>query len=190
VLWVRTLSPRERAGVLWVRTLSPRERAGVRVRSAGSIKGSNHIARYFMKQRPNSALVAVKPPLPSSTLANARQLRKAPTDAERRLWACIRSRQIAGLKFRRQHPIPPYVADFCCVEKKLVVELDGSQHSEQFDSTRTGRLEAQGWRLLRFWDNDVLNQTDAVLEAIWNIVESADPHPNPSPGGRGAFERK
>jgi len=128
----------------------------------------------------------VKPPLPTTTLEHSRQLRRDMTDAERKLWQCLRGGQLDGLKFRRQHPIPPYVADFCCVGEKLIVELDGSQHNEQKDATRTRYLESQGWRILRFWDNDALSQTEAVIEAIWNEIEKPNPHPNPSPDGRGA----
>jgi very-short-patch-repair endonuclease len=92
----------------------------------------------------------IKPPLPTRTLENARALRHASTDAERMLWQHLRGGRL-GLKFRRQHPIPPYIADFCCVSAKLVVELDGSQHSEATDRERTRYLESQGWRVLRFW---------------------------------------
>jgi very-short-patch-repair endonuclease len=108
------------------------------------------------------------------------------TDAEFKLWQRLRAAQLNGLKFRRQHPIPPYIADFCCVAQRLIVELDGSQHSEQTDAARTRYLEMQGWRILRFWDNDVLTQTDAVIETIWNDIGKPNPHPNPSPDGRGA----
>jgi very-short-patch-repair endonuclease len=127
----------------------------------------------------------VKPPLPTTTLEHSRQLRDM-TDAERKRWQRLRGGQLDGLKFRRQHPIPPYVADFCCVGEKLIIELDGSQHNEQKDATRTRYLESQGWRILRFWDNDALSQTEAVIEAIWNEIEKPNPHPNPSPDGRGA----
>ncbi len=108
------------------------------------------------------------------------------TDAEQKLWQHLRGGQLGGLKFRRQHPIPPYIADFCCVAEKLIVELDGSQHSEQTDAARTRYLEAQGWKILRFWDHDALQETEAMIDAIWNAVGKPDPHPNPSPDGRGA----
>ena len=126
------------------------------------------------------------PPLPTTTLRQARQLRSSQTEAEARLWYHLRAGRFNGLKFRRQHPLPPYIADFCCVEGRLVIELDGSQHSPDGDAARTRYLQSQGWQVLRFWDNDVLGRTDAVLEAIWNSVLAADPLPNPSPGGRGA----
>ena len=120
-----------------------------------------------------------KPPLPSTTLENARNLRSTMTDAERRLWQHLRASRLDGLKFRRQHPVPPYIADFCCIERKLIVELDGSQHSSVVDAARTAYLQSQGFQVLRFWDNDVLLKTDSVLEAIWNAAQVPNPHPPP-----------
>ncbi|MFT4267131.1 MAG: DUF559 domain-containing protein [Xenophilus sp.] len=131
-------------------------------------------------------MTTIKPPLPTDKLEFSRRLRKEMTDAERKLWQCLRGGQLEGLKFRRQHPLPPYIVDFCCIEKKLIVELDGSQHTSQMDAVRTRCLESQGWRILRFWDHDALMQTEAVIEVIWNFVGKPDPHPNPSPRGRGA----
>jgi very-short-patch-repair endonuclease len=107
------------------------------------------------------------------------------TDSERKLWQHLRAGRLDGLKFRRQHPIPPYIADLCCIERNLIVELDGSQHSQEADAARTRFLESQGWRVIRFWDNDVLLATGAVVEAIWNAIVEPYPHPNPSPDGRG-----
>ncbi|MEZ5460929.1 endonuclease domain-containing protein [Dokdonella sp.] len=135
-------------------------------------------------------LKGIKPPLPTNTLRNSRNLRSELTDAERKLWSRIRARQLEGVKFRRQHPIPPYIADFCCIERRLIIELDGSQHNQRVDEARTRYLARSGWRILRFWDSEVLSQTDAVLEAIRNAVEKSYPHPNPSPEGRGALEPK
>ncbi|MCC8539607.1 endonuclease domain-containing protein [Xanthomonas axonopodis pv. poinsettiicola] len=128
----------------------------------------------------------IKPPLPTSALAHARALRRDMTDAERALWRRLRGNQLKGFKFRRQHPIPPYIADFCCIEAKLIVELDGSQHQASFDQARTRWLQSKGWIVLRFWNNDVLLSLDAVVEAISTIVAPPYPHPNPSTGGRGA----
>jgi len=102
------------------------------------------------------------------------------------LWKLLRGGQLDGLKFRRQHPILPYIADFCCIENKLIIELDGSQHTESKDAHRTRVLRSRGWKILRFWDHDVLLAAEAVAEAIWNAACKPDPHPNPSPGGRGA----
>ena len=107
-----------------------------------------------------------KPRLPTHTLDHAKQLRRRMTDAERRLWQYLRAGRLEGLKFRRQHPVPPYIVDFCCVEARLVVELDGSQHSPAADAARTRYLQSQGWRVVRFWDNDVLREVEAVVTAI------------------------
>ena len=97
-----------------------------------------------------------------------RRLRKSMTDAERRLWRALRNRQLAGHKFRRQHPIPPYVADFACVERGLIVEVDGGQHSEraEADAVRTRALQARGFRVIRVWNNDVMANLQGVLSAI------------------------
>jgi very-short-patch-repair endonuclease len=107
----------------------------------------------------------------------ARSLRRRATDAERRLWAVLRDRALVGARFRRQQPIGPYVVDFCCLERKLVVEVDGSQHLDRTaaDARRTGDLELAGFRVLRFWNNQVLLETDAVLEAIRQAIETPSP---------------
>ncbi len=98
----------------------------------------------------------------------ARELRKSLTEAERALWRHLRYRQMAGCKFRRQFPVGPYIVDFVCLEKRLVIELDGGQHSgkAEYDSARTEWLEAQGSRVLRFWNNDVLAAVEPIKEAI------------------------
>jgi very-short-patch-repair endonuclease len=90
-----------------------------------------------------------------------------------------------GHKFRRQHPVPPYVVDFYCEAKRLVVELDGSQHNEQIDRACTQYLASQGITVLRFWDNEALEQTEVVLETILNALAHRTLTPNPSPEGRG-----
>ena len=118
----------------------------------------------------------------------ASELRKTPTEAEALLWYHLRDRRFAEHKFRRQRPIGPYFADFACLEAKLIVELDGGQHVEavDYDETRTGFMVAQGFRVLRFWNNEVLAQTSAVLERILQALQE-DPHPNPLPqAGEGA----
>ena len=99
----------------------------------------------------------------------ARKLRSSQTDAERRLWSRLRRRQLAGFKFRRQHPFGIYVCDFICLEAKVVVELDGSQHLDQapHDQHRDAALRASGFRTLRFWNDDVLSRTDSVVETIF-----------------------
>lgn len=101
-------------------------------------------------------------------LKNARHLRKNLTDAEQHLWRHLRLRQIEEHKFRRQHPIGNYIADFVCIERKLIVEVDGGQHAEQldYDAARTAWLEAQGYRVLRFWNNEVLQNIEGVVTVI------------------------
>ena len=88
------------------------------------------------------------------------------TDAERKLWSALRDRQIDGLKFRRQHPIGPYVLDFLCEERLLAVELDGGQHTAEKDAARTAWLADHGVRVIRFWNNDVLTNLPGVVEMI------------------------
>lgn len=103
----------------------------------------------------------------------ARALRKSETDAERRLWQLLRNRNLQPFKFRRQHPIGPYIVDFVCLDWKLVIEVDGGQHMEQvrYDSARTSFFEASGYRIVRFWNNDVLTNTDGVLQAICDALK-------------------
>ena len=114
----------------------------------------------------------------------ARRLRRQQTDAERELWSRLRGREVGGAKFRRQHAIGRYIVDFCCPERQLVVELDGGQHlvQEKSDLRRTAFLLRRGYRMLRFWDNDVLLNADVVMEEIARAVE--DPHPDPYIRGR------
>jgi very-short-patch-repair endonuclease len=99
----------------------------------------------------------------------ARRLRKEMTDAERFVWARIRHRQILGLEFRRQDPVGPYIADFVCHEIKLVIELDGGQHATQIeaDAARTRWFEAEGYRVVRFWNPEVFEDWDAIAQRLW-----------------------
>ncbi|MEW9571461.1 endonuclease domain-containing protein [Rhodanobacter sp. Si-c] len=127
----------------------------------------------------------INPPLPTRTREQSRGLRKSCTDAEQKLWFHLRAGRLNGLKFRRQHPVPPYVVDFFCEAKKLVVELDGSQHDEAVDQARTRFLESRGLKVLRYWDNEVLQQMDAVLEAILGAAENRTLTPTPLPEGEG-----
>lgn len=96
----------------------------------------------------------------------AARLRRERTDAEDRFWQAVRNRQIDGYKFRFQHSLWPYVADFACLEALLIVEIDGGQHSEAKDQRRTTVLESQGFRILRFWNNDVLTNLEGVIEVV------------------------
>lgn len=99
----------------------------------------------------------------------ARELRRASTDAERHLWRHLRHRNLAAYKFRRQFPIASYIVDFVCLPAMLVVQVDGGQHldAQRYDKARTSTLEANGYRVLRFWNDEVLLQTEAVIEVIW-----------------------
>ena len=98
----------------------------------------------------------------------ARDLRQNQTDAERVLWQRLRGRRLLGCKFRRQYPMAPFIVDFVCLERHLVIELDGGQHAQQsdYDSKRTRALEARGFRVLRLWNNEVLTEMDGVLEVV------------------------
>ena len=98
------------------------------------------------------------------------------TDAERKLWHRLRQRQLEGLRFRRQVPCGPYIADFLCIDARLVIEVDGSQHgSDHYDERRDEWFRSQGYRVLRFWNNDVLQRMDGVLTAI--LAALSGPHP-------------
>jgi len=110
------------------------------------------------------------------------------TDAERALWRVLRDKQLEGRKFRRQYPIAGYVVDFVCIEAGLVIELDGGQHAEQvaYDTRRTEGLRMAGYRVVRFWNNEVLENMDGVQEALRLVL--LQPHPNPPLQGRGGSE--
>lgn len=117
------------------------------------------------------------------------ELRNHATDAERQLWQFLRGKQL-GAKFRCQHPFNNYVLDFVCLEKKVVVELDGGQHAEatSADNERTQFLEASGFRVLRFWNNQVFQETEAVVETIIAALVETHPHPGPPLEGEGVKE--
>ncbi len=113
----------------------------------------------------------------------AKRLRRSQTDAELRLWYHLRAHRFLGLKFKRQKPVGPYIADFVCLEHRLVIEVDGSQHNDhkqESDRIRDCWLKAQGLIVLRFWNDEVLRDTDAVLERIRQVVELGGPSP-PTP---------
>ncbi len=100
--------------------------------------------------------------------AFAKHLRTHQTDAENELWQKLRNRKVLGLKFRRQYVIDPYIVDFVCIEQKLIIELDGGQHISQqvYDNRRSEYLNSLGFKVLRFWDHDVLLEIESVLDSI------------------------
>jgi len=102
----------------------------------------------------------------------ARSLRRSATDAESYLWRHLRANQLKGCKFRRQQPIADYIVDFVCLEKRIIIEVDGGQHAieKESDSRRDESLSALGYRVLRFWNNDVLGNIHAVLERIFSFL--------------------
>ncbi|OGT17891.1 MAG: DNA (cytosine-5-)-methyltransferase [Gallionellales bacterium RIFOXYB12_FULL_54_9] len=123
-----------------------------------------------------------------SILDNAKALRHNQTDAEQKLWYRLRAHRFMGRKFKRQKPIGRYVVDFVCLEEKLVIELDGSQHFENidYDKERDSWLRNHGYTVLRFWDNEMLNEMDGVLERIRLALLQKTLSPSPSPvNGRG-----
>src|ERR1039457_2788947 len=109
----------------------------------------------------------------------SKQLRRDQTDAERKMWSLLRSRSLAGYKFRRQQPIGPYIADFCCFRPRLIVELDGGQHAEkvEYDQRRTDFLKSEGFEVIRFWDHQVLKEMDSVQEMIFKTLRTLTPSP-------------
>lgn len=104
---------------------------------------------------------------------HAKELRREMTPIELKLWARLRAHRMKGVHFRPQHAIGNYVADFCAPRKKIIIELDGSQHLEQgeYDMERTAFFQSKGYQVLRFWNNDVSNDLDSVLQLIWNTLD-------------------
>lgn len=115
----------------------------------------------------------------------ARHLRRRSTDVERRLWNYVRNRQIGGYKIRRQFPVNGYVLDFACEELRFAIELDGGQHNQNaekiYDTIRTKKLEAAGWQVVRFWNNELLENMEGVLNRILQLLQARDPLQSPSP---------
>jgi len=126
-------------------------------------------------------------------ISRARRLRRQSTDAETQFWSRVRDRQLNGAKFRRQWPIDLFVIDFVCLESKLIVEIDGGQHDQkkEIDDARTKSPEGFGYKVIRFWNNDVLGDIASVLEVVANELDlQTPPHRlatlgTLSPGGEG-----
>lgn len=110
-------------------------------------------------------------------IINARHMRREPTDAERKFWLAVRGRQFGGYKFKRQYPVGPYIADFVCLEQKLIIELDGGQHAQQadYDAERTAYLQTHGFRVLRYWNDDFLRMPDVILEDVLHALSAPSP---------------
>jgi very-short-patch-repair endonuclease len=132
-----------------------------------------------------------------ATLAKAKKLRREMTDAESKLWSILRNSQLNGAKFRRQQPIGPFIVDFVCQQARLIIEADGSQHADSLaDARRTDFLGSKGYRVLRFWNNEIIENLEGVAESI--LAALSIPHPaqpaaeSPSlsrgEGFRGAFD--
>lgn len=113
----------------------------------------------------------------------ARRLRQNQTNVEKTLWGFLRDRRFLGFKFRRQHPIGKYVVDFCCLKQKVVIELDGGQHAQRraYDSARTNDIEKEGFRIVRFWNNQIMENPQGALENLAFLLKS--PHLDPLPDG-------
>ena len=136
--------------------------------------------------------MSVSTRLRATTKQHARSLRRDMTDAEKLLWRHLRLKQFAGYKFRRQHPIGNCIVDFVCLEAALILEVDGGQHADHSDSdaVRTQWLETKGYRVMRFWNNEVMNNIEGVKLAIWNCLSGIQPPSQPSPcKGEGVEQR-
>ena len=114
-----------------------------------------------------------------SLLDRAKQMRRNPTEAERRIWSILRGHRLAGFKFKRQQKIGHYIVDFINFENRLIVEADGSQHANSaYDAARDAWLRGQGFSVIRFWNNNALAETSVVADAIWHALQAA---PSPLP---------
>ncbi len=131
--------------------------------------------------------------LSATTKQNSRNLRREMTDAEKLLWRHLRMKQFEGHKFRRQYPLGNYIVDFVCLEAALILEVDGGQHADNSasDDIRTQWLEGKGFRVMRFWNNDVLKNIEEVKLAVWNYLSKFQPPSQPSPcQGEGEGQRR
>ncbi len=125
--------------------------------------------------------------MPHKNIHFAKALRTNQTDAELKIWQALRAGRLMDYKFKRQVPIGDFIVDFVCFEQKLIIELDGGQHSDsEKDVIRDARLNAMGFRVLRFWNNEVMQNIEGVLAVILQYLQAVSPSPQPSPtGGEG-----
>ncbi len=146
----------------------------------------------LMLRKPNSIVSTLPSPACGrgvggegvSLLERAKSLRTGQTDAEVRLWFHLRAHRFMGMKFKRQKPVGSYIVDFICFNPKLIVEIDGGQHAEQveYDRRRDDFLHSEGFTVLRFWNNQILGEIDAVLESIREAITALSPNPSPASG--------
>jgi adenine-specific DNA methylase len=176
-LWARTVrceAPNCGAEIPLVRSFWLCKKAGRKKALRYKVVRDDSLSlRESVRVREENA-VSFKPPIPDNLLQACRDLRKNSTDAEKLLWQFLRDRRLNGVKFRRQHPVGRFILDFYSHEFKLAIELDGGGHNEQqqkhYDEQRTKALEGEGIRVLRFWNHEVLQKTENVLEVIWEAV--------------------
>lgn len=118
-------------------------------------------------------------PVPNRQRQNAQRMRRSMTDAEKKLWHELRAHRLMGLGFRRQYPVRGYIADFACPAHRLIIEVDGSHHGRddisKRDARRTSTLEADGWMIVRFWNDDVLQNLEAVCNHIVTVIQQRKP---------------
>lgn len=152
------------------------------------VRGDVHEGRVYPLLSPQGRGVGGKGEFSEVLLERARKMRKSPTEAENKMWNLLRNRGVLGAKFKRQHPCGPYILDFVCLERRLVVEVDGSQHAdslhEESDAERSTFLASHGFHVLRFWNNEVLENPEGVWEVIAAALEGPSPSPLPE-GERG-----
>jgi adenine-specific DNA-methyltransferase len=120
----------------------------------------------------------------------ARDLRRRQTEHEQIIWRSLRNRRFADFKFRRQFPLGNYIVDFVCLERRLILELDGGQHGEpdqtRYDAARDAWLHSQGFKVLRFWNHQVMSEWEMIVDTLWDELQRSPLTPNPSPAaGRG-----
>lgn len=138
-----------------------------------------------MTRKPGNCFASENAEHKNKLTKRAKDLRRRASNAEQLLWRHLRAKRMMGWKFRRQAIIGPYIVDFACFEAGLIIEADGGQHAEQaaYDAKRTAMLEGEGYRVLRFWNHEILTELEAVLERIRLELEG-----RPSPSGRGDGE--